>query len=325
MKRIILNLILLINSLCNCAAIENETQVIINTNLFNAIRANDIETARQMITSGAKFNCMYYSRNNKLFGFEGYCTPLHKAVFQNNPQMVKLFLESGANVNIQAIVFGSKNLIFTPLHFAICDDPNLKIFYNNLDIINIAAGEKPIDRSKSRFEIIKLLLEYGAIVPENLISKIYDSPSYANIAKKVISGFISAIGLSGVDEPDINAKNLMQAVILDDRYAVKLFLTIGSNKEINAKDKFGFSALMWAFTRGNLDLAKIILEHCDNNNVNLEFANDEGENALQLAIKHKHNEIINLFRNFMISCMSKSVSEKLPRPLLNLICEYSDF
>ena len=76
--------------------------------LITAVSKNDVDAAKALLESGAdvnervklgsKFNENEFIRNK--FGDKGN-TPLHLAVIRNNPDMVELLLEYGANKHAQ--------------------------------------------------------------------------------------------------------------------------------------------------------------------------------------------------------------------------------
>lgn len=345
MKKIILISAIAFSTLCQGAAI-NETNIELVRWLFTAVEANNADMVKQYL----KLNCLIPSLDiNTLYSFtsfefhldgrppqyRGSHTALHHAIIKDNDEMVKLLLEEKADPNVLAKIEHPNNLESSALDFALAPKEIFsrmeEMYENAAGVVKYFIGHNSILSSELKKErMIRLLLEYGAKVSdatftelEKYISRsetLVHHPAYYYTNAKRIAFKKS--------NPKSLANDLHMAVILNDSKAVNCYLAHSDpsvKDNVNDKDQLGFTPLMWAFARGNSDLAKIILDHCDNNNVNLEFANTDDENALALAKKHKHYEIIKLFRNFMINCMSKCVSEKLPRPLLNLIYEYSDF
>ena len=59
---------------------------------------------------------------------------------------------------------------------------------------------------------------------------------------------------------------------------------------MDAKDNNGETALHWAALRGNVDVAKILIE----NGVHVNVTDKNNETAIEVAIRHGHHQIAEL-------------------------------
>ena len=88
--------------------------------------------------------------------------PLHFASMENKPEVVKLLIDSGANVNIKG------KFSFTPLHFSASEGLTkvAQILLENGAEVEAkdSGGETPIGSAAQygHTEVAKLLIDYGA-------------------------------------------------------------------------------------------------------------------------------------------------------------------
>lgn len=101
MKKIILILTLAINLILATKGCSSSTYI--NYELFFAIRRNDINRVRSLLSEGVDVNVKY--KNNY--------TPLHVTTFLGHTEITKLLLENRANVNVKDLDG------YTPLHYAV--------------------------------------------------------------------------------------------------------------------------------------------------------------------------------------------------------------
>jgi len=80
---------------------------------------------------------------------------------------------------------------------------------------------------------------------------------------------------------------LLEAAKQGKTITIKTMLANGAN--INTKDKYGFTALMYAVSNGYVEIVKVLLSK----GANTEEKNSDGKTALMMA---KHPEIIELMR-----------------------------
>ena len=73
---------------------------------------------------------------------------------------------------------------------------------------------------------------------------------------------------------------------------VKYLIEAGTN--INVKDMFNKTALMWASQGGHIDIVKLLIESGANMNIKDKY----GETALIIAYKHDRQKIVDLLKNY---------------------------
>lgn len=93
--------------------------------------------------------------------------------------------------------------------------------------------------------------------------------------------------------------------------------------QLNIKDRFGMTPLMWATSRGNTEIVKLLL----NQKVDAVLENNEKETALILANKYKKiskllYDYLRPQRNIIINAIDNSPARILDYSLSNLIAEY---
>ena len=118
--------------------------------------------------------------------------------------------------------------------------------------------------------------------------------------------FLKACGLcnvSQVEEAIINGANVnakdksgFTALIWAAKEGhIKIVeLLLKHNADVNIKDKYGRTALFWASARGYTETTELLLKH----RADVNAKNKQGETALTWAIKKGHTETVNLLRSY---------------------------
>lgn len=127
-----------------------------NAMLMNAAALGNLENAETALAHGAQINTTD----------ELHWTPLHRATFHCNENMVRFLLSKGAEVN------AVNDSGMTPLEWAVgCDNDNelmVKLLLDNGAEVNVhrSSGYTPLLEaiSRGKEKIVKLLLDHGADV-----------------------------------------------------------------------------------------------------------------------------------------------------------------
>ncbi len=211
-------------------------------------------------------------------------TPLHYAVTKNLPEVVKLLINKGLNVNI----CGYHNI--TPLHMAAELGHDKLIFllgfegcnFNAVDQSNHSALDKAIENKhpsclKNLFMASNLLLasefKINDKIKANALLKIEQITDF-----KLQQNFIEVFDIPS----DLLERTPLQLAVLDNSFEmVKFFLSIGA--DINERDKLGRTALHFAAQCGHTE---IILLLRSQKTINLNARDCNGNTALHLAIEN---------------------------------------
>lgn len=205
--------------------------------LKKAVGNNDIQKAQEFINHGADVN----------FHDQYECTPLYYAIQCNHPEMVKLLLDYGADVNSKNSYYGS-----TMLHYA--------LHYNYP-------------------EIVKLLLDYGADI------NCRNRYGYPPLHYTIEYGHMATVKLLLNHGADVNLKNIDEETPLHiatkNGYTeiVKLLLDYGA--DVNLNDKYECTALYHAVQIGNTEISKLLLDH----GADVNLKNKYQETPLHIAAK----------------------------------------
>ena len=105
---------------------------------------------------------------------------------------------------------------------------------------------------------------------------------------KEIRQMIMEINTEEIKEEKIMANDLISAAINGNIENVRLLLDRGVN--INFKDNYGDTALMWASSEDNIYIVEILLNH----GANIDLLDDDGDTALDLAVGDGNTDIIEL-------------------------------
>lgn len=260
------NLLLKANVLMNISNSENEMPIHIAAR-ENNLKLNDLLSNEEIINS---------------YDDEGYTPIMYSVKYKVNPEIIKLFIKKGANVNLKA----KDNKCDTALHLA-CKNDDLdavKILLENNAAPNVKNVKKEfpihIASTKNSYELNDLL-------SNNVNLNVYDQNGYTPIMHSVI-------------------KNIQLDVI-------ELFIRKGSNINLPSKKKSGNTVLHMACCLGYVDLVKVLLEH----NPDLTIRNSSNLTPLMMAEKLKKPEVVKCFTNALSKELPNLVtSERLEKAFL---------
>jgi len=235
--------------------------------------AATLEIAKLFISKGADVN----GRDND------NSTPLHNAA---TVEIADLFISKGADVN--AIDKSG----FNPLYNAVYkQDINLLKFLiskgarvdikpvnNNDSLLAIA------DRSVNSNEIVELLIQKGAEIPERLGKHLLHKATDAKIVKILLS---KGVYINVQDYDDL--KTPLQSAIKDGRAEVVEFL-IKNGADFNGKDKYGATPLHYAVRYNQPDTVRLLIA----SGADVNIRDNQEKTPLYLAEKEKKNEIVKI-------------------------------
>ena len=235
-------------------------------------------------------------------------TQLIKAIETRNIILIDSLLRSGMEVNCPGDVLPYESLE-TPLNVALdlgCNKVAYKLLKSGATAKYVIDTESPLCRVASSYEkgdleMTEFLLTNGSdpneywFPPIVIVAgmEIPKNRKRKEASKEVLAMFkrLEAAGAN------INAKRwdergtLICAVWADNLPLVK-YLVEEKKIDINQRDWKNETALMAAACVGNPDIVKCLVKHGANKEI---FRNDNGESALDLAIKYSNNqEVIDL-------------------------------
>ncbi|NOU21978.1 MAG: hypothetical protein HOO93_09335 [Methyloglobulus sp.] len=195
-------------------------------------------------------------------------TPLIVALAENNPGIVTLLINKGANVNIPdqnghipfvKAIYGHENGTLVSYMLDHCADVNIK---SMLAPPGHGSASEEVDTplhaaiDKQDIQLINVLIKKGA-----------------DINQKAGLGNISPLSL---------------AVGSDNLELVKLFVENGAN--VNSSDDSGWTPLIVALENSHFEVAKFLIDH----GANLNAHTTSGESPIGLAKKKSRNDIVEL-------------------------------
>ena len=296
----------------------------LNSELLDAIINNNADEVKKILNPIINPILLNNALNIKGNTFESN-TLLHDAIQTDNPEIVKILLKKGADVN------SVNNYGDTPLHLAAFRiNPNPNIVKLLLDAgANYDAIENRLDRTALHFaashgntDTVKLLLDAGAdpnIEDKNLTTPLHIAASDGN------TDTIRALLEKGAD---INALDYIDNTVLHlaarsgNNKAAKFFLE--KNLDINATNKFKETPL---FLADNAETTRFFLDHGANPNI----TNEINRTPLQTQMYHlKHidlpkNELLKIkdeYEKYQHTPEAQKLRDTLPNTLLGKTLEY---
>lgn len=267
------------------AALENNTAVVrllldkganINhrdttdsTALMLAVQFNKVDTVKLLLDRGAEID----AQNKR--GWTALIFAAHNHPYDNKVDVVKELLQYKPQLELKTNDSGMTALLVASQF----SEPITKLLLDHGADINAKdkEGHTPLEIAISIPQpgIVKLLLEKGAHVPDNLPSDTSQQiKTLIAQKKKQTTNFLKFIqekniqqvkkGIqSGIDLREIRGKflntPLIYAIVEEDINMVKLLLQNGADLE--EKNKFGQTALMYAARRGLSDIVELLLKH----------------------------------------------------------------
>lgn len=241
--------------------------------LYKAMRKNDLEECKELISKGAKIN--YRDKDGN--------TLLHHAVHFNDADLTRLLLTNGANINAK------NNYDNAPLHWALIfeyKDIAKLLLDNGADINakgNLFASPLHYAVSWEQSSIVKFLIDEGADV--NITDS--DGNTVFDIAeKKCHPEMVSIIGTM-LSRDHVKKRHVKKSVKL-----IKKFTRLA----LDFKDKKGESLLHIIVANASIEIIKNILS--------LTYGlsgvkNKAGQTPIMLAAQ-KGPEFLNIFRQLII-------------------------
>ncbi|KAL8705182.1 MAG: hypothetical protein Q9201_001682 [Fulgogasparrea decipioides] len=163
----------------------------------------------------------------------------------------------------------------------------------------VAEGEvPPLHRAaeSGRENIVKLLLEFGANVhtrDRNKRTAIFPAAqrNHPNVLKLLLNAGANANAKSDEDQTlmlCLAAERLEKLM----KWGVEIIeILLSTNLDLEAKDKDGRTALLWAAATGKETLAKLLLTGRTQNKADVHATNFRGKTALHLAVENRTNRI----------------------------------
>ena len=147
-----------------------------------------------------------------------------------------------------------------------------------------------------RDNIVKILIQHGATTESRDRAKRTAIFPAAQRNHKVTLSLLLQAG-ADVNVRDVDDQNLM--LCLASEKSEKLMkwedeiirMLLRTDLDLEAKDKEGRTALLWAAATGKVNLVKLVLTGRTHNNANIKATNNRGKTALHLAVESKTNRL----------------------------------
>jgi ankyrin repeat protein len=257
--------------------------------LYHAAAAGHIELVKQLLDSGL-------TPNDRWAG----SLPLAGAVYGGQPEIVKLLLERGANVNAVDGNAGGRGE--TALHYAARSDAKsaaeiVALLLGSGAAVNVQdqAGNTPLMSALNHREIALMLLAQGADVN---LRDTGGNTALMYAAARHLPGMIQILMKHGAD---INAQNNAGTTALmntagaidsvDDPETVQAMLDSGA--PCNHSNHDGYTALMYAAEQGLNGAVRVLMAA----GADTGKRNKDGKTALQLANGNHHVQAAAVINN----------------------------
>lgn len=222
----------------------------------------DIPEIQELLNEGADINIRFSI---------ALITPLMIAASRHSLRVVTFLVQRGADINVRSRYYGET-----------------------------ALGKAVDGMYQDRFPIVRYLIEQGAIVDPDILTKVRTLPPN-NILDYVLQ-----------NGADINARNqrTRETILFKDSdYRVKEHLiNLGIN--INLQDIYGDTVLNRVIFNGDLRAIKLYINHGADFNI----PNNQGVSPLQMGLRSNIPEIAEYFRNLKTGLRTKMILEKLVIP-----------
>jgi ankyrin repeat protein len=240
--------------------------------LFDAIRASDAAPVRALIAAGADVNCLLSSMNGKPVPL------LFWAVKAGNTRIVNSLLKAGSVPNVQ-LDNGSTPLIMACRHNE--DKMARSLIKAGADLNaqdDTGYTSLLISARGGFFDLVRLLLDAGAnasIQSNDGKTLLAILPWHTNLLPFISEAFQLPISLDAKDSEGYTA--LINACMKGNVEAAKLLLSAGA--DFSLKNNEGETALMASVSSGEGALVKLLIEA----GADLNIQNVDGYTALMLA------------------------------------------
>ncbi len=245
-----------------------------------AVKKNDVETARRMLAAGADVNAAYDEYENRSF---------LDACYKGNLDLVKLLVKAGADVNLPDSC-GTAPLVRAIVSIHDTDEVVKYLIDCGADV-NACAGESwtPLEAAiqEHATDIVKILLDAGAnprVSSEKREASLLTASAWGDV--DIVEMLLEA-GADPNSYDDDNYTPLAAACRWGHAEAAELLLKFGANPH-TSDSCYNDSILMDAAEGNNPKCIKMLLER----NVDVNHVNFDDETALLYAVLHPNNEKI---------------------------------
>lgn len=251
--------------------------------LFIAVEKNQLSATKFLLENGA-YPDITDKEND---------TPLMRAMYYNRPEIAKLLIEYGANVNTSY----NDDFVLTWATFNNYTDIVRLLIEKgaNIECYNPVGCTPLIIASNGNYEICEFLIQNGADVNarrSKTSNKDWTSLMYASYYSKLD---IMNLLLENGALIDIRTPSLHSAYLIAAQYgtpdAVELLINNGA--ELNCTDSDGDSALICAAKNEQTDNIKLLIEY----GVDINIRNKDGKRAIDYAKEKRMSDACKMLSN----------------------------
>ena len=251
--------------------------------LFIAVEKNQLSATKFLLENGA-YPDITDKEND---------TPLMRAMYYNRPEIAKLLIEYGANVNTSY----NDDFVLTWATFNNYTDIVRLLIEKgaNIECYNPVGCTPLIIASYGNYEICEFLIQNGADVNarrSKTSNKDWTSLMYASYYSKLD---IMNLLLENGALIDIRTPSLHSAYLIAAQYgtpdAVELLINNGA--ELNCTDSDGDSALICAAKYEQTDIIKLLIEY----GVDINIRNKDGKRAIDYAKEKRISDACKMLSN----------------------------
>jgi ankyrin repeat protein len=274
----------------------------LNDDLFQAIKNNDLETVTRLLSQGADPN----AKAQSIIGVDNI-TPLPFALSNRAPEIAKLLIEKGANVNFRDSLMGTTALIDATM-FGQAEIAKLLLDKNADVTVKDAVGYTALIYAAigGQLELIKLLTENGANINEAA------GDGSGSTALHLCSCSAETVDLLITKGADIHVKDTKGATPLMAKAAhcpaeiAKLLINKGA--DVNARDQNGATPLIYA-AKSKTEVAELLIKA----GADMNAKDSSGHTALYAAEANGNGEMAELLRQ--MGAQGGKLPEEIPSSL----------